>query len=470
VTSVTDLSVTERLVAFIRAQQAKGVPPAVLHETKRLILNQLKASVAATEAKPVRILYDWAKAAGPGEAHALWFADAMGAEQACMVNAALFEVLDFNDTYIPCFMHAVSGVLPAVLAQAEILGSSGADTLTALALGIEVELACAAILLPTAYFRGFIAGGVTGAIGGAAACALLKRLDDVGLRDALGLAMNTGMGFYQTAGSDGFSYIMGSVARNGLTAADLASRGMNAPRLAFEGDRGMFTSYSDEPAEKIDQVLAALGQDDSGRTWRLMGQTYKTVPTETITHGPIECVMALLARSQGRKPARLRFGVEAIVIKIADERAARFGAPSSELEAKFDLRHCAAAAWVRGRFTLAEMEEAAFTDPAIRNLHSRIDLFHDIRHKTFDGASLIVEYEDGSTDEINIPAFRGTPANPMTDDELAELFATYASPLLPAGRSEAIIQAVWSLDREPVIAPFTPFTEVTDAYRQPEFR
>ena len=451
------LSVTERLVAFVRSQQAKGVPPPVLHETKRLILNQLKASVAATDVKVVRNLYAWAKTTAPvggGGAHALWFGEAMGLEQACMVNAALFEVLDFNDTYIPCFMHAVSGVLPAVLAEAESLASSGADTLTALALGIEVELACAAMLLPSAYFRGFIAGGITGAIGGAAACAILRGLDDTGLRDALGLAMNTGMGFYQTAGSDGFSYLMGAVARNGLTAADLASRGIGAPRLAFEGDRGMFTSYCDEPVEKIESVLGALGSDETGLSWRLMGQTYKTVPTETITHGPIECVMALLARSNGRKPARLRFGVEAIVIKIADERTARFGAPSSELEAKFDLRHCAAAAWIRGRFTLAEMEAGAFTDPEIRDLHGRIDLFHDPRHKTFDGASLVVDYEDGSSDEINIPAFLGTPVNPMSDADLASLFKVYAGPLLPPGRPEAILQAVWSLDAAPTIAPF----------------
>ena len=92
-----------------------------------------------------------------------------------MVNGALFEVLDFNDTYIPCFMHAVSGVLPAVLAAAEAGGHGGKPMLTALALGIEVELACATILMPTGYYRGFVPGGLTGAIGGAAACALACR-------------------------------------------------------------------------------------------------------------------------------------------------------------------------------------------------------------------------------------------------------------------------------------------------------
>jgi 2-methylcitrate dehydratase PrpD len=363
-----------------------------------------------------------------------------------MVNAALFEVLDFNETYIPTFQHAVSGVLPAVLAVAERDGQSGREVLTALALGIEVELACAAILMPTGYYRGFVPGGITGAIGGAAACALLGGLDDTATRNAIGLAMNTGLGVYQSAGSMALPYIMGLAARNGLNAYQLAALGLDAPALAFEGDKGMLSAYSDEPADKIETVLESLGQP-----WRIMGQSYKTVPTETITHGPIECVMALLKRRGQRTVQRMRFGVEAIVVKIANERAERFGAPSNELEAKFDLRHCAAAAWERGRFTLAEMREAAYTDPKILDLRARIELVHDPMHKTFDGASLTVVYDDGSEDEAIIPNFRGTPGNPMSDAELSDVFHLSAEGVLPAGRAAAILDAAWGLDAAPDI-------------------
>ena len=92
----------------------------------------------------------------------------------------------------------------------------------------------------------------------------------------------------------------------------------------------------DEPAEKIETVLVS-----PGKTWRIHGQSYKTVPTETITHGPIDCVFDILKRSRGRTIDRMRFGVEAIVVKIANERCERFGNPSSELTARFDRRYCA---------------------------------------------------------------------------------------------------------------------------------
>ncbi len=439
-------SVSERLVAFMRAQAARGVPPPVLHEALRLLINQLKASVSATTHPAIHTLHEWAIADGYGERSAaiLWFGDRATPEQAAVINGALFEVLDFNDTYIPTFMHATSGVLPAVLAAAEETGASGRAMQQALALGIEVELACATILMPTGYYRGFVPGGLVGAIGGAAACGLLYGLDDAQLRAALGLAMCTAFGTYESVGSDTLPTIMGLVARNGLTAARLAALGITAPRTAFEGDKGMLASHSDEPAAKIETVLASL-EAPADADWRIFGNTYKTVPTETITHAPIECVLDILSRADGRRIDRMVFGVEAIVVRIADERRDRFGLPSSELEARFDLRFCAAAAWVRGRFTLAEMQQAAYTDPAILALRERVALEPDPAHRTFDGASLRVEFTDGSSEYCIVPAFLGTPGNRLSDAELSDLLRRSASPLLPPDAIASLLDAAWGL-------------------------
>ena len=57
-----NLTVAERLVAFAREHAGGGVPADVRHEAKRLLLNQLKASVGATDHEVVRILHDWAGA------------------------------------------------------------------------------------------------------------------------------------------------------------------------------------------------------------------------------------------------------------------------------------------------------------------------------------------------------------------------------------------------------------------------
>lgn len=443
-------TVSERLVAFVRDQQKRGVPEKVRHEATRLLLNQFKASVPATTHEGVRIMHDWATSA-PLPAHAatvLWFGTKAAPQQAAVVNGALFEVLDFHDTYIPTFMHAVSGVLPAVLAQAEVGRYTGKATLEALALGLEVELAVATILMPTGYYRGFVPLGLVGGVGAAAGCAILAGLDDTKLRNAIGIAMCTAFGTYESVGSMSLSYITGATARSGLTAFELAARGLDAPRTAFEGEKGMLSSYSNEPVSKIDGVLAPLGKE-----WRIFGQTYKTVPTETITHGPVECVLALRKRAGARKVARMRFLVEAIVVKIVKERMERFGAPSSELTARFDLCYCAAAAWVRGRFTLDEMREAAYRDAEILDLRLKIDLVADPARKTFEGAGLEVTFTDGSTETIDIPFFVGTPGRPMSDEQLSSLFRATAEGLLPAKRIDALLDAAWGLEQAPDISP-----------------
>jgi 2-methylcitrate dehydratase PrpD len=442
-TSSNALSVSERLVAFARAQQAAGVPDKVLHEARRLVLNQMKASVSATGHAGVKILHQWATretTSGPA-AHILWFGTPASPAQASVVNGALFEALDFHDTYIPTFMHAVSAVLPAVLAQAEVEGKSGREFLTALALGLEIELAIATILMPTAYYRGFVPAGLVGGVGAAAACAILSGLDDARFRNAIGIAMCSAFGTYVSVGSMTLAYITGATARSGLTAFELAKLGMDAPRTGFEGDKGMLLSYSNESADKIEGVLDSLGA-----TWRIFGQSYKTVPTETITHAPVEMVLELVKRANGRELRRMNFAVQPIVVEIADERRERFGLPDSENAARFDLRFCAAAAWVRKRFSFDEMQEPAYRDPAILDLRNRIDLTADPARKTFEGASLDAEFTDGSREFINVDYFLGTPNRPMTDEQLMQVFRTTAQGILPDGRADRIAEAIWSLD------------------------
>ena len=442
-----DRTVAERLVAFAGDHAGGGVPDDARHEAKRLLLNQLKASVGATGHEVVRILHGWAGAdGGKGNARVLWLGTRVEPARAAMVNGALFEVLDFHDTYIPCYMHATSAVLPAVLATAESRANSGREMVEALALGIEVELACARALMPTGYYRGFVPAGLTGGVGAAAACSLLAGLDSERMRNALAIAMCTAFGTYESVGSMTLSYITGATAMSGLTAAELAGRGMDAPATAFEGDKGMRESYSDEPAEKMGAILDSLGDP-----WRIHGQSYKSVPTETITHAPIECALELLPRAGGRKVERVRIMVEPIVVDICDERMERFGDPHSELTARFDLCFCVAAAWRRGRFTLEEMREPAYTDPDILALRSRVELVRDETRESFDGCSMEIEFTNGATESTSVDAFLGSPGRRMSDEELAGIFRAAAEPVLPAGRAEEILAAVWDLESAPDI-------------------
>ncbi len=438
-----DDTVSGQLVTWMRRAMAGGLPDDVRHEAKRLILNQLKASVAATDQRAITLLHDWAldEAQGGTGAHVHWFGTTLPPALAAMVNGALYEVLDFHDTYIPCFMHAVSGVLPAVIAQAEAGGHSGRDLITALAIGLEVELAVARVMMPTGYYRGMVPAGLTGGIGAAAACAVIEELSDVQMQHALGIAMCTPAGIYEAAGSQTLSYITAIAARGGLQAAALAKRGFTAPPTAFEGEQGMFVTHSDEDKAKIDAILASLGTE-----WRILGQTYKVVPTETITHGPVECALEILGRAGSRTVERIDVSVQEIVLKIVDGRRQRFGRPSSTQQATFDLCHCVAAAWLRGRFTTAEVQANCYTDPAVIALSDTVTLTADPARLTFEGCAMTVTFTDGSSEHHHVDNFLGTPGARVPDAKLTDLFEQYGEGFLPAGRARAIADAIWALD------------------------
>jgi 2-methylcitrate dehydratase PrpD len=209
----------------------------------------------------------------------------------------------------------------------------------------------------------------------------------------------------------------------------------------------MLVAHSREERGKIDGVLDSLGAN-----WRIFGQSYKIIPTETITHAPVECVMQLLPKARGRQAARMRLGVQPIVKTIADERRARFGRlMQSELEARFDTRFCTAAAWTRGKFTLEEMRERAYRDEQILMLRDAIELVPDDSFKTFEGCWLEVEFTDGTREHARIEKFLGTPGNPLPDDRLAEVFRQSAAPVIPTDQVERLLEAVWSLDQESTV-------------------
>ena len=151
----------------------------------------------------------------------------------------------------------------------------------------------------------------------------------------------------------------------------------------------------------------------------------------------------------------MRFGVQPIVVKIADERRERFGRElQSELQARFDTRFCAAAAWVRGRFTLDEMHERAYRDEAILALRDRIDLVPDDSFASFEGCWLEVDFMDGGRESCKVDAFVGTPRNPLGDAQLGALFESTADGMLPEGRARRIVEATWSLDAAPDVRGF----------------
>lgn len=438
------IAATKRLAQFLGSYRDRALPEQVMHQTGRLVLNGLAASIAAFDHPATRILQRWAQANASGQSGArlLWLGDSTTIDNAAVVNGAMMEMLDFNETHIEAYVHPTAPVWPAVQAVAEMSNRTLAETMHAGALGIEVELAMATALMPGHYTQGFNPAVAAGAVGAAAGCAVLLELNERQTAHALGLAALGNSGPLEALGTMAHPYAIGSAARNGLIAARLAAEGFEAPNAAIEGKHGMLATVADQDDEKLDKVLVDLGE-----RWMITGPiAFKRYPTETITQPLIECTAAVLDRTTAVRQAQvetMRFTVEPVVARVAEERRTRFGAPADDLQARFDPAYCIAAAWVTAGFGPDRLAEPTRSNPAVLGLRERVSFVSD-EYRSMVGGELEVTFADGTTETASVDAYRGSADNPLSDAELVAKFATAAGDALPRAKVDEIADAVWS--------------------------
>jgi len=120
-------------------------------------------------------------------------------ETAALVNGVAAHVLDYDDVSLDGHPSAV--LVPAILAQGEVSGSSGAEMLTAYVAGYEVW---AELLVrePTPLHRkGWHPSAVLGPVAAAAACAKLRGLDARSTATAMAIAASMAGGLVANFGT-----------------------------------------------------------------------------------------------------------------------------------------------------------------------------------------------------------------------------------------------------------------------------
>jgi len=105
---------------------------------------------------------------------------------------------------------------------------------------------------------------------------------------------------------------------------------------------------------------------------------------------------------------------------------------------------------LKGRFTLAELEDGALKDRAVLNLASRVDYEIDPastfpRHYT---GEVVVETEDGRTLRHREGVNRGCADRPLSNGEVVAKFFDNADRAVPRRAAEHIRDAVLDFDRE----------------------
>ena len=364
---------TLQLSRWVSTLNHKDLPERTKKVVRLAILDTVGCGVYGYATPWTQALLKWAQAGGGGGRSRVWneTQPALRAADAALVNGTSSHAFELDD-YHNAKLHPGAVVIPAALALAEELASSGERIVTAIAAGYEVMIRSSLALNPSAArLRGWHLTGACGPFGAAAACAVLMGLDAERTAWALGLAGTQGAGLwaFNADGTMSKRLHAGKAAHSGVLAAELAAAGFSGPTQIYESDDGGFLkAYSD--ASNAAQLTHELG-----KVYHLDAVSIKPYSCCGSTHAYIDAALQLRQRlGNAWDPARpVRVGMS----KVVDVQCGFDYAPSSALNAQMSLRYCLAAALNDGQVLPAQFSEQKMYDPALGALAARLQLVDD---------------------------------------------------------------------------------------------
>lgn len=334
--------------------------------------------------------------------------------------------------------HVTPEVVPPALAIAEQRGSSGAELLHAVALGMEVTTRVGVALNYQAFRdRGFHSPGITGPFGGATAVGLLTGLDADQLTHAYGIAAGQASGTWAQLGSPTIKFQQAHGAMSGLLAATLAARSFTATEDGLgAADGGLFTSCSD--GGDPDALVR-----DFGAHWELRRISLRPSPAAAYLQGVVTAMLALV-REHDMKPE----SVESIRLGLSDTGYALHGEldPKDRFQARLSARYVAAVVLADRQCWLEQFTAQRFADDElIRFARERVGTAEDPAVRS-GGATVEVRLVDGETVRFTAAVPKGDPGDPLSFAEVAEKFRRSAAGKLSDAVCERTVQTVRELD------------------------
>lgn len=427
---------TRELANWLAGIRYDDVPARTRDVVHIAILDTIGAGIYGYRTEWAQKLLAWARRGGTGQEATVW-GDAepsLRAADAALVNGTSAHAFELDD-YHNAKLHPGAVIVPAAIATAERLGSSGRDLVTAIAAGYEVMIRTSLALNPTATrLRGWHLTGVCGPFGAAAACASLMKLDTEHCAWALGLAGTQGSGLwaFNADGTMSKRFHAGKAAHSGVLAAELAQLEFTGPTQIYEyHDGGMLKAFSDasDPAPLT---------KDLGRTWHTDTTSIKPYSCCGSTHAYIDAALQLREKfgSDWKHGTPVRVGTS----KVVDVQCGFDYAPSSALNAQMSLRYVVAAALIDGQVLPAQFDEARMHDPALGALANRLELVPDAElDKLYpkDFAGWVAAERDGRWERVDILNPTGSVSSPIDGQGIARKFHGI-NPELPADQIAAV--------------------------------
>jgi 2-methylcitrate dehydratase PrpD len=448
------IEVTRYVVGFVCGTEPGDVPENVIALGKKSILDGLGLALSGSVAKSGELVRRHLQelALGTGPATVIGSELKVGPRFAAFANGVGIHADDYDDTQLAVapdrvyglLTHPTAPALPAALAVGEALGASGRDVMLAYHLGVEVECKIAEAINPRHYQSGFHSTATCGTFAAASAAARLMGLDGEATARALSIAGSQSAGLRENFGTMTKPFHAGRSSESGVVAAQFASYGWAAAAKILEAPRGFFNAAGGgfDPA-------AIMGKLGAPWTFAEPGISIKPHPSGSLTH-PGMTEMLRLIRENGIRAdqvVKVRVGTNSNM-----PNALIHHRPQNELQAKFSMEFCMAILLLERRAGLNEFTDELVLRPDVQALLQKVDFGVDERaeaagyHKMT--TYIDIELKDGGRISGSADFGKGSPAQPMSYDEVADKFRQCAEfARWDMGRAEEVVGMVAELER-----------------------
>jgi 2-methylcitrate dehydratase PrpD len=235
---------------------------------------------------------------------------------------------------------------------------------------------------------------------------------------ALSIAGSQSAGLRENFGTMTKPFHAGRSSESGVAAAQFALYGWTATDKILEAPRGFFRAAGGGYDESA--ILNKLG---APWTFADPGISIKPHPSGSLTH-PGMTEMRRLIRENGIRAedvVRVRVGTNHNM-----PNALIHHRPQNELQAKFSMEFCMAILLLEGRAGLAEFNDETVHRADVKAMIEKVDFVVDDEAEAagYDKMTTLIDIslKDGRKISGRADFGKGSPANPMSYDEVAEKF------------------------------------------------
>ncbi|MBI2986079.1 MAG: MmgE/PrpD family protein [Deltaproteobacteria bacterium] len=445
-----------RTIAEQLATEAKGLtfrelPPEVVHQVKRSVLDTVGIGFGGFLSEPSQIIQSLIKEMnGPAESTVFVSGLKTSCLYATLANGAMVRYLDYIDR---CFLTREGRILlghhceliPPILAVGERQHTSGPEVITAVVLAYEL---LNKVYDSTGGNHGVLQrrGWTTETMGPPCIMALmagrLLGLSEGQMANALAIAGCFTLEpriLHSPHATRNLRSAYG--AYGGILGALLAQKGFKGPLNVFEGHHGLA-----EVVAGGEMDLDKLRQ--SRKEWTILYTWIKRFAADGDLQGSLEATLTLVKEHNIRPEdvAEIRIKTNSYTYGLADPAIRRY--PNNRYTADHSCYYTTAVAILDRAVGPEQFSDEKLRDPRVRELLDKIVVESDPKLENFSSAGITeVTTKNGQKYRCEVLQPKGHPMNPMTDADVEEKFCSMAGKFMGEQQMRQIVDTVYNLEK-----------------------